>query len=148
MPTPPLPVVAEKKVRVPGSEDFDDDEGELQRPRLSLPMGDEEDDEDDDDDLLEPPRSSGLEDENITVRSVEVARRAAVERRPGRFSRGSFGSVGMNDQFDLNESGFDVGGVFDSSFAVGDQYGDDEMLDMEDGFQGYVSTACEFSGEY
>lgn len=119
-------------------DDFDDDEA-LPRPRLSLPLGE---DEDEDDSVLEPPRSSGLEDENITVRSVEMARRAALDRGPGRLSRGSFGSVGMGDQVfgELNESGLDgVGGVFDSSFTVGGSFPDDEVMDeVDDGFQAYV----------
>jgi hypothetical protein len=139
VPTPPAPVLGTGKVTIAGSEDFDDDEEELPRPRLSLPLG-EEDDEDDS--LLEPPRSSGLEDENITVRSVELARRAALERGPGRLSRGSFGSVGMNDQFaDLNESG--LGGGFDSSLNVGGPYLDDEVLDVDAGFQEYVLPSYE-----
>jgi hypothetical protein len=129
-----------KVVKLPtrrGEEDFDDDEV-LPRPRLSLPLGE---DDDEDDSLLEPPRSSGLEDENITVRSVEMARRAALDRGPGRLSRGSFGSVGLGDQVlgELNESGLDVGGVFDSSFDIGDRFPDDQVLDdVDDGFQAYV----------
>jgi hypothetical protein len=147
VPTPPEPVAAAGKVTIPGSEDFDDDEPEIQRPRLSLPIG-EEDEEDDS--LLEPPRSSGLEDENVTVRSVELARRATMERGPGRLSRGSFGSIGMNDQFaDLNESGLDgVGGVFDSSVTVAGPYGDDEVLDVDDGFQAYVLPCAILQGQY
>jgi len=130
-----------KVVKLPtrgGEEDFDDDEV-LPRPRLSLPLGE---DEDEDDSLLEPPRSSGLEDENITVRSVEMARRAALDRGPGRLSRGSFGSVGLGDQVlgELNESGLDgVGGVFDSSFSIGERFADDQAFDdVDDGFQAYV----------
>ena len=150
VPTPPAGGVAAAavgKIPVAGrggfDDDDDDDEAALPRPRLSLPLG-EEDDEDDS--LLEPPRSSGLEDENFTVRSVELARRAAMERGPGRLSRGSFGSIGMNDQFgDLNESGLDgVGGVFDSSFAMGGQYPDDKELDVDDGFQAYVLLALKY----
>jgi histone H3/H4 len=136
VPTPPAPAAPTGRFAIPGSEDFDDGP-DLERPRLSLPLG-EEDEEDDS--LLLPPRSAGLEDENFTVRSVELPRRAISELPPGRLSRGSFGSIRMSDQFgDLNESGLDgVGGVFDSSFAMGGPYRDDDVPDMDDGFEGYA----------
>lgn len=134
VPTPPAPVAGTGKVTIAGSEDFDDEE-ELPRPRLSLPLGLD----DEDDSLLEPPRSSGLEDENITVQSVELARRAALERGPGRLSRGSFGSIGMNDQFaELNESG--LGSVLDSSLNMGGPYQDADVLDADDGLQDDITT--------
>jgi hypothetical protein len=102
-----------------------DDDSALERPRLSLALGD---DEDEDDSLLLPPQSAGLEDENFTIQSVELPRRA-VSEQPGRLSRGSFGSIRLSDQFtDLN----DVGGVFESSFAMGGPF-DDDVPDMDDG---------------
>jgi hypothetical protein len=98
---------------------------------LSLPLDDEEDE---DDSLLLPPRSAGLEDEIFTAQSIELPRRAISEQPPGRLSRGSFGTIRMSDQFaDLNELG--LGGVFDSSFAMGGALDDDD-LDMPDGMQG------------
>jgi hypothetical protein len=132
VPTPPGHNASTGKFTIPGNDDFDD-EPDLERPRLSLPIGD---DDEDDDSLLLPPRSAGLEDENITVRSIELPRRAISEQPPGRLSRGSFGSIRMSDQFaDLNEIGLDgIGGVFDSSFAMGGQLSDDDVPDMYDDF--------------
>jgi hypothetical protein len=110
---------------LPGNDELDDDAA-LERPRLSLALGD---DEDGDDSLLLPPRSAGLEDENFTIQSLELPRRAISEQPPGRLSRGSFGSVRMSDQFaDLN----DVGGGFESSFAIGGTF-DDDVPDMDAG---------------
>ncbi|KND92868.1 hypothetical protein TOPH_02836 [Tolypocladium ophioglossoides CBS 100239] len=74
----------------------DDDELPIDRPRLSLPL-----DQDDDSDL-QPPRSSGLEEENYTVQSIELPRRAISELPGSRLSRGSFGSVRVSDFFDNN----------------------------------------------
>jgi hypothetical protein len=81
-------------------EDDDEDELTIERPRLSLPI-DEEDEEDD----LQPPRSSGLEEENYTVQSVELPRRAATEQPLSRLSRGSFGSVRESDVFNNDPTG-------------------------------------------
>ncbi len=111
------------------SRDDLDDEPDLERPRLSLPMGE---DEDEDDSFLVPPRSAGLEDENFTIQSVELPRRAAGELPPSRLSRGSFGSVRMSDAFaNLNDPGM-VGREFDSSYLADNQFADDDSPDMED----------------
>ncbi|KAK1758531.1 centromere kinetochore component CENP-T-domain-containing protein [Echria macrotheca] len=64
--------------------DDDDDEDLPKRPRLSLPI----DVDEDDDDELRPHRSAGLEDEDLTMRSVEMPRRAYSEQ-PARLSTGS-----------------------------------------------------------
>lgn len=109
---------------LPGNDDLDDDAA-LERPRLSFALGD---DEDEDDSLLLPPQSAGLEDENFTAQSIELPRRAISEQPPGRLSRGSFGSIGMTDQFDLNN----VGSVFESSFAMGNPF-DDDVADLDEG---------------
>ncbi|KAK3330933.1 centromere kinetochore component CENP-T-domain-containing protein [Apodospora peruviana] len=78
-------------------EDDYDDEELPKRPRLSLPI----DVEDDDDSPLQPHRSAGLEDENFTVQSIELPRRA-ISEQPGR--RLSLGSVRMSDYyFNANE---------------------------------------------
>lgn len=71
-------------------EEDDDDSLPIDAPRLSLPI-----DVDDDSDLR-PPRSSGLEEENYTMQSVEFPRRAYSEQ-PSRLSRGSFGTVDLSD---------------------------------------------------
>ncbi|KAK4208697.1 centromere protein T [Rhypophila decipiens] len=77
-------------------EDDDDDEEELpKRPRLSLPL----DADDDDDSPLRPHRSAGLEDENFTMQSIELPRRAATEQ-----PRLSLASARMSDYyFNANE---------------------------------------------
>lgn len=77
----------------------DDDELPIDRPRLSLPL---ELDEDSD---LQPPKSSGLEEENYTMQSVEFPRRATSERPLSRMSRGSFGNVDMTEFETMNMEG-------------------------------------------
>jgi len=124
LPTVPTPegAAAAGRSKLAGDEDFDDDSA-LEQPRLSMALG--EDDEDDS--LLLPPQSAGLEDENLTVRSVEFGRRA-ISEQPGRLSRGSFGSIRMSDQFED-----DLGGVFNSPFAMNGGLEDEEAPDVDDG---------------
>ncbi|PVH70168.1 hypothetical protein DL98DRAFT_661315 [Cadophora sp. DSE1049] len=111
--------------RRPGADEDELEDGRaLDRPRFSLPMGDYDED-DEDDSLLLPPRSAGLEDENFTVQSVELPRRAISEQLPGRLSRGSFGSVRMSDvSADLNDMGINGGDVYDSSYLAERTFGD------------------------
>ncbi|TVY40568.1 Inner kinetochore subunit [Lachnellula subtilissima] len=133
VPTPHGPRPPNVNFRLPGEDDLDDGP-ELERPRLSLPIGDEEDD---DDSLLLPPQSAGLEDENFTVQSVELGRRAISEQPLNRFSRGSFGSVRLSDQFaDLNQLEFDGGDVYDSSIMAGQAFEDDNIPGDVSGFPG------------
>ncbi|KAK3693796.1 centromere kinetochore component CENP-T-domain-containing protein [Podospora appendiculata] len=73
-------------------DDDDDDEDLPRRPRLSLPIDVEEDDDDD----IHPHRSMVLDDENFTVQSIEMPRRAISEQPGGRFS---LGSTRMSDYF-------------------------------------------------
>ncbi|KAK3996498.1 centromere protein T [Cladorrhinum sp. PSN332] len=78
--------------------DYDDDDEELpKRPRLSLPIG--EDDEDDSDDLV-PHRSIIMDDENFTMQSIEMPRRAYSEQPGGRLS---MNSPRMSDFFNTND---------------------------------------------
>ncbi len=117
VPTPERPNGSTVKRIIPDEED-DMDDTVPERPRLSLPFSEE--DEEEDDSLLLPPQSTGLEDDNFTLQSVELGRRAVSERPPGRYSRGSFGSIRMSDAFaDLN----DQSGAFDSSYLTGDAFG-------------------------
>jgi hypothetical protein len=105
-----------------------DDEPEPQRPRLSLPMG-EEDDEDDS--LLLPPRSAGLEDENFTLQSIELGRRARSEQPLSQFSRGSFGSIRMSENFgDLSVLGLE--GNMDDSSIIDRSVTEDGIYNMSD----------------
>jgi hypothetical protein len=108
--------------RLAGEDDTDDGPDPV-RPRFSLPLGD---DEDEDDSLLLPPQSAGLEDENFTVQSVELGRRAISEQPPGRLSRGSFGSVRMSDVNDLGLGAF----LGDESIFIPGGFGDDEFPDI------------------
>ncbi|KAK0729733.1 centromere kinetochore component CENP-T-domain-containing protein [Lasiosphaeris hirsuta] len=76
-------------------EEEEEEEDLPKRPRLSLPIDVEEDDSD-----LYPHRSAGLEDENFTMQSIEMPRRAISEQLPGQGgSRFSMGSVRMSDYF-------------------------------------------------
>jgi len=95
-------------------EDDEDDDIEIDRPRLSLPL------EEDDDSDLHPPRLSDVAD--YTARSVEMPRRALSEQP--RLSRGSPGSIRMSDfrGADLDEemefgvdSGYFPGANFDDA---------------------------------
>ncbi|KAK6580580.1 hypothetical protein PZA11_006816 [Diplocarpon coronariae] len=115
-------------------EEDDDDGTALPRPRFSLPGFDENDD-DEDDSLLLPPHSAGLEDENLTVQSVEMARRAVSELPPGRLSRGSFGSTRMSDVFaDVNDMGLGGDG-YESSYLAERTFGDLDFSAREDALE-------------
>lgn len=83
-------------------DDDDDDDLPIDAPRLSLPL--ELDEESD----LQPPRSSGLEEENFTMQSLEFPRRATSEQPHSRLSRGSFGNIDMTEFDTMNmEAGAD-----------------------------------------
>ncbi|KAI9848525.1 MAG: hypothetical protein M1837_007194 [Sclerophora amabilis] len=107
-PTDPSPQVSLESSRAHDSTTDDEDEWEeepgLPAPRLSLPLNNE-----DDSDELDPPAlSEGVEEEDLTLKSVELPRRAASELPQARFSRASFGGTRYSDRFaDLNELGLD-----------------------------------------
>lgn len=90
-------------------EDDEDDDFPIDRPRLSLPI-----DVDDDSDL-QPHHSAFMEDENFTMQSVELPRRALSEQPP-RLSRSSFGSVRLSDYMGGNDLGSDDDVGIDSAF--------------------------------
>lgn len=147
VPTPHGPRPPNVNFRLPGEDDLDDGP-ELERPRLSLPIGDEEDD---DDSLLLPPQSAGLEDENFTLQSVELGRRAISEQPLNRFSRGSFGSVRLSDQFaDLNQLEFDGRDDYDSSIMAGQAYEEDDLPGDVSGLPGQVqfSSSCNLTDPF
>ncbi|RKF74873.1 putative histone-fold containing protein [Golovinomyces cichoracearum] len=90
------PIVATPEaLATPKNDAEEDDESEIVRPRSSLPLRHE----DEDDSLILPPESAGIEDDNFSVKSIELFRHAVSEKSPGKFSRGSFGSVRMSDVF-------------------------------------------------
>jgi hypothetical protein len=86
-------------------EEYDAEELPIATPRLSLPI-----DVDEDSDLL-PHMSAGLEDENFTMQSIELPRRAISEQPLGRLS---VGDRRISDYFRTvdvvsEEVGFDSG---------------------------------------
>ncbi|KAI0468952.1 centromere kinetochore component CENP-T-domain-containing protein [Xylaria cf. heliscus] len=95
-----LPPLAEE------DEGDDDDDFPIERPRFSLPLGPEEDDDDD----LKPPRLSGLEEDNYTMQSIELPRRAIMENT----IRSSLGSTRYSDYMGPDIQSDDVG--IDSGF--------------------------------
>ncbi|KAK0628668.1 centromere kinetochore component CENP-T-domain-containing protein [Bombardia bombarda] len=114
-------------------EDDDDDDDLPRRPRLSLPIDVEDEDDDSD---LRPHRSAGLEDENFTVQSIELPRRALNENTGSRFS---MGSTRMSDYFNRNDMlrSEDIGadsGFFPPLDAFNDNFnmGVEEELDAYD----------------
>ncbi|RKF61699.1 putative histone-fold containing protein [Erysiphe neolycopersici] len=105
--------------------DEEEDESDLIRPRLSLALNPD----DEVDSFLLPPESTGLQDENITVKSIELARRAVDELPYSKISRGSFGSIRMSNNVfsNLNEEGM-KGDVDNSSYLVDFRKDDPTML--------------------
>ncbi|TQS35689.1 hypothetical protein Golomagni_03883 [Golovinomyces magnicellulatus] len=90
------PIVATPEALAhPKNSTEEEDESELVQPRSSLPLRPE----DEDDSLILPPESAGLEDDNFSVKSIELFRHAVSEQSPGKISRGSFGSVRMSDVY-------------------------------------------------
>ena len=106
-PTPPSQSQSRRRNRSSGPrssgissirEDFEDsdDEVPLKRPRLSLPI----DQDDDDEEELRPPRLSGVSQDNYTVQSIELPRRADFDReQASRMSRGSLAADRLSDVF-------------------------------------------------
>lgn len=88
-------------------EDDDEDDLPIDRPRLSLPLDDEDASSTSSD--LRPPRLSQLEEDNFTMQSIEMPRRAISEQAASRLSRGSFGSMRMSDYFNEEEGTEDIG---------------------------------------
>lgn len=76
----------------PEDDEFDDDDDDfpIERPRFSLPLGPDDDDDDDD---LKPPQLSGLEEDNYTMQSIELPRRAITDPT----IRSSLGSMRYSD---------------------------------------------------
>jgi hypothetical protein len=103
---------------------LEEDELPIDKPRLSLPIDEDEDDSD-----LQPPRSAGLEEENFTIQSVELPRRAFSEQPP----RLSGADIRMSDLFGRTEAqvdGDDDSAIF-SPIGLGLD-GDDEVPIMAD----------------
>lgn len=109
-------------------DDEDDDDFPIERPRFSLPLGPEE--EDDDDAELKPPRLSGLEEDNYTMQSIELPRRAIQDNGLNRLDRSSFGSMRYSDYMGPDVQSDDFG--FDSGFIPPPPLDDGEEVDIDE----------------
>ncbi|KAK5635766.1 hypothetical protein RRF57_011478 [Xylaria bambusicola] len=103
-------------------EDEDDDDFPIERPRFSLPLEPEEDDDDD----LKPPRLSGLEEDNYTMQSIELPRRAVMDNT----IRSSLGSMRYSDYMGPEVHSDDVG--IDSGFFPPPAFEDSGEVVMEE----------------
>lgn len=115
-----------------------DNEPEVERPRLSLPLEDVA--EEDDDDGSPPPRpprlSLAFEEEDITV---EYPRRAAHDQEKGRLSMMSFGGPRLSENF--GEAGLESGDEDGEDTGIVDDDGvnPDETVISQGAFdRGYV----------
>lgn len=120
----------------PEDDEFDDDDDDfpIERPRFSLPLGPDDDDDDDD---LKPPQLSGLEEDNYTMQSIELPRRAITDPT----IRSSLGSMRYSDYMgpDIrsDDDGIDSGffpppALDDSAEVVMDEPVVIERLDADD----------------
>ncbi|KAL1851849.1 hypothetical protein Plec18170_006152 [Paecilomyces lecythidis] len=75
-----------------------DNEPEIPKPRLSLPIEVDED-EDDGPDIPPPRLSLAFEEEDITQASIEYPRRAMADADRARLERMSFGDVRLSENF-------------------------------------------------
>ncbi|KAI0509245.1 centromere kinetochore component CENP-T-domain-containing protein [Xylaria bambusicola] len=107
----------------PEEDEDDDDDFPIERPRFSLPLGPEEDDDDDD---LKPPRLSGLEEDNYTMQSIELPRRAVMDNT----IRSSLGSMRYSDYMGPEVHSDDVG--IDSGFFPPPAFEDSGEVEMEE----------------
>jgi hypothetical protein len=123
-------VVPDRKIFLNG-QGADRDDMQEPPPKFSVPLGDYDDD--DDSLVLPPPRSTELmEDDDLTQRSIEQARRAIGDQLTGNL-RGSFGSTRTSAGFgDLNDLGLEALPIDgpDSSFIGQDDYLDYEDIDV------------------
>ncbi|KAI1116595.1 centromere kinetochore component CENP-T-domain-containing protein [Nemania sp. NC0429] len=117
-------------------DDFDDDDDfPIERPRFSLPLGPDDDDDDDD---LKPPRLSGFEEDNYTMQSIELPRRAVTDPAAIRSSLGSVRySDYMGPDIRSDDDGIDSGffpppALDDSAEVVMDEPAVIERLDADD----------------
>lgn len=102
-------------------EDPDDsDEFPIDRPRFSLPI---DEDADSDGDLPRPPRSSGLEDldDNFTMQSIEMPRRATLGQQRLSMRMSDYGALG--DPRSDNDDGVGI----DSAFFPRADWADDTL---------------------
>ncbi|TRX88922.1 hypothetical protein FHL15_010150 [Xylaria flabelliformis] len=104
--SPETPADASLPSFIEEEDEEDDDDFPIERPRFSLPLGPEEDDDED----LKPPRLSGFEEDNYTMQSIELPRRALMDNT----TRSSLGSMRHSDYMGPDIQSDDVG--IDSGF--------------------------------
>lgn len=112
-------------------EDPLEQEPDLPRPRLSLPL---ENEEDGDDSQLDPaPQlSMPLDEDSVISKTIELGRRAVSEQPQSIFSRGSFGSIRVSDVGDLSKfSALSDGDIGDSILRP--DIGGPDDYDVEEG---------------
>lgn len=106
-----------------------EDNLDLSQPRFSIAIDDEEDGE------APTKLSIPLEDEEQTARSIEIGRHVVNENAKGRFSTGSFGSMGPSDRvINVSEPGLDnvLQSLLDNSIVGQPLVGDaDEAKELE-----------------
>ncbi|KAI1307463.1 centromere kinetochore component CENP-T-domain-containing protein [Xylaria venustula] len=103
-------------------DDESDDDFPIERPRFSLPLELEEDDDDD----LKPPRLSVFEEDNYTMQSIELPRRAVQDNT----IRSSLGSMRYSDYMGPDIQSDDVG--IDSGFFPPPALDDSAEVVMEE----------------
>lgn len=105
-----------------------DNEPEIERPRLSLPIEEVEGEDDDTSPEMRPPRLSlAFEDDDITYRSVEYPRRDISVRDRERLSMISRATARISEDFGQSRLGsdFDVG---DETGIVGEDEAQEETM--------------------
>lgn len=110
----------------PGRDEIDslDDESVPERPRLSLPLIDGSGESEGGSPDIPPPRISlPIDEDDITQRSIEYARRDMAERDRQRLSRMSFRDMRLSENFGDASSdveGGDITGFQPSELQEGD----------------------------
>lgn len=120
-------------VVIPENPDDSDDEFPIDRPRFSLPI---DEDADSDGDLPRPPRISGLEDldDNFTMQSIEMPRRATMGPQRYSLRMSDYGPMGdpQSDNDDVGiDSAFFPGANWDDDTADGTGMGEPEDATVE-----------------
>lgn len=104
-------------------DESEESDGIAKPPRLSLPMNemrpDGDDDDEDDTGIFRPPEISRIDDEDLTVKSVEFARRAEVDASMV-LGGGRRRDSDFFDPLDFGR-GFEMGQNQSPSFVIGDQ---------------------------
>lgn len=101
-----------------------DNEPELERPRLSLPLGEVEDEDEGSPEIPAPRLSLAFDDEDITV---EYPRKAVSERDRARLSMMSFGGPRLSENF-ADASRLESGSERGDETGLQDDGGDETII--------------------